>query len=225
MNLRAKLLLSYLVFVAALVVLGGWSAWRLREMGGVSRRIISNNYDSVIAAQEMKENLERQDSAALFALLGARDKAMTQLREHRARFDANLQKAANNITEVGEPEAIEAIRRDRDSYYQAFDAFLAKLNATETSRQDTVPRDQELSERNEYFTLLEPKFNKLRADCEHLLQLNQRAMLGKSEAAASVAPRLLSCKSNSGAVAAAHGNHGKNSRRRPQCKSNSQFAG
>ncbi len=187
MNLRVKLLLSYLVFVAALVLLGGWSAWRLREMGGVSRRIISNNYDSVVAAQEMKESLERQDSAALFALLGARDKAMAQLREHRARFDANLQKAANNITEVGEPEAIEAIRRDRDSYYQAYDAFLIKVNATESSRQHTVPRDEELSERNEYFTRLEPEFNKLRADCEHLLQLNQRAMLAKSAAAAGVA--------------------------------------
>ena len=45
----------------------------------------------------------------------------------------------------------------------------------------------EFSERNEYFTHLEPQFNKLRADCEHLLQLNQRAMLAKSEAAASVA--------------------------------------
>ena len=52
MSLRTKLLLGYLVFVAALVVLGAWSAWRLREMGGVSRRIISNNYDSVVAAQE-----------------------------------------------------------------------------------------------------------------------------------------------------------------------------
>jgi hypothetical protein len=68
-------------------------------MGGVSRRIISNNYDSVVAAQEMKESLERQDSAALFALLGAREKAMAQLREHRKRFDENYQKAANNITE------------------------------------------------------------------------------------------------------------------------------
>src|SRR6267143_4428049 len=165
MSLRTKLLFGYLVFVAALVLLGGWSAWRLREMGGVSRRIISNNYDSVIAAQEMKENLERQDSAALFALLGARDKAMAQLREHRAQFDANLQKAANNITEVGEPEAIEAIRRDRDSYYQAFDAFLAKVNATESPRQEGVARKEERSERDEYFTRLEPEFDKLRGDC------------------------------------------------------------
>ncbi|HEX4899107.1 MAG TPA: HAMP domain-containing protein, partial [Pyrinomonadaceae bacterium] len=186
MSLRTKLLLSYLVFVAALVVLGGWSAWRLREMGGVSRRIISNNYDSVVAAQEMKESLERQDSAALFALLAAREKSMTQLREHRARFDANFQKAANNITEVGEPEAIEAIRRDRDSYYQMFDAFMAKVSATESSPQ-RVLREEELSERNEYFTRLEPQFNKLRTECEHLLQLNQRAMLAKSEAAAGVA--------------------------------------
>ena len=187
MSLRVKLLLSYLIFVTALVVLGGWSAWRLREMGGVSRRIISNNYDSVVAAQEMKESLERQDSAALFALLGAREKAKAQLREHRARFDANFQKAANNITEVGEPEALEAIRLNRDSYYQMFDAFMVKVNATESSQPQRVPREEELSERNEYFTRLEPQFNKLRAGCEHLLQLNQRAMLAKSEMAAGVA--------------------------------------
>ena len=187
MSLRSKLLLGYLVFVAALIVLGGWSAWRLREMGGVSRRIISNNYDSVVAAQEMKESLERQDSAALFALLGARDKALGQLREHRARFDVNLHKAENNITEVGEPQALETLRRDRDSYYKAFDAFLAKVKATESSGQQSVPTGEEMSERSEYFTHLEPEFNRLRADCEHLLQLNQRAMLAKSAAAAGVA--------------------------------------
>ena len=93
MNLRTKLLAGYLIFVTALIVLGGWSAWRLREMGDVSRRIISNNYDSVVAAQEMKESLERQDSAGVFALLGAREKAAAQLREHRTRFDANFKKA------------------------------------------------------------------------------------------------------------------------------------
>jgi PAS domain S-box-containing protein len=157
------------VFISALVLLGAWSAWRLHDMGKVSRRIISENYDSVVAAQEMKESLERQDSAALFALLGARERALTQLREHRARFDQNLQKAANNITEPGESDAISTIERDREIYYQRFDSFNSKPSA------------------DEYFTQLEPQFNKLRADCEHLLQLNQRAMLAKSEAAGGVA--------------------------------------
>jgi len=187
MSLRNRLLLSYLIFVAALVVLGAWSALRLREMGSVSRRIISNNYDSVVAAQEMKESLERQDSAALFELLGAREKAEIQLREHRDRFDTNFLKAANNITELGEPDAIEAIRGDRDVYYRLFDAFIARVNAAQNSESISAARNDELSERNEYFTTLEPQFNKLRADCDHLLQLNQRAMLGKSEAAAGVA--------------------------------------
>lgn len=188
MNLRTKLLSGYLIFVAALVVLGGWSAWRLREMGGVSRRIIANNYDSVIAAQNMKESLERQDSAALFALLGAREKATTQLHEHRARFDAEFKKAENNITEVGERESIDSIRRERDTYYSMFDTFMVRVNATEIAPDKNVARgDQELAERHEYFARLEPQFNKLRAECEHLLQLNQRAMLGKSEAAAGVA--------------------------------------
>jgi two-component system, NtrC family, sensor histidine kinase KinB len=184
MSLRVKLLAGYAVFIIALVVLGGWSAWRLHDMGKVSRRIISENYDSVVAAQEMKESLERQDSAALFALLGAREKALAQLREHRARFDANFQRAANNITEIGETGAIDAIRQDREIYYRRFDSFIAKV----TNEDISSPSDRAADAlRDEYFTQLEPEFNKLRADCEHLLQLNQRAMLGKSEAAAGVA--------------------------------------
>ena len=186
MSVRTKLLFGYLVFIVALVALGAWGAWRLREMGSVSRRIISNNYDSVVAAQDMKESLERQDSAAVFALLGARDKAAVQLREHRVRFDQNFEKAANNITELGESAAIEAIRSDRQKYYEMFDAFIQRVNSTDQSS-GSVARPEVRSEREEYFTLLEPQFNKLRADCEYLLQLNQRAMLAKSAAAASVA--------------------------------------
>ncbi|HEV8136118.1 MAG TPA: ATP-binding protein [Pyrinomonadaceae bacterium] len=186
MSVRTKLLFGYLVFIVALVALGAWGAWRLREMGSVSRRIISNNYDSVVAAQEMKESLERQDSAAVFALLGARDKAAAQLREHRAKFDQNFEKAANNITEIGESAAVEAIRADRQKYYEMFDAFTQKVNSTDQSA-GSVARPEVRSEREEYFNQLEPQFNKLRAECEHLLQLNQRAMVAKSEAAAGVA--------------------------------------
>ncbi|MGH9835760.1 MAG: ATP-binding protein, partial [Blastocatellia bacterium] len=174
MNLRNKLLLSFLVFIAALVALGGWSAWRLRELGGVSQRIISSNYDSVVAAQDMKESLERMDSAALFLLLGDRDRALAQFNQHRARFDAAFEKATNNITEPDEPQIIESIRSDRSEYYRRFKAFIA---------------EGEKRQSGDYFQQLEPLFNKLRADCDQLLQLNQRAMAAKSERAAGVARR------------------------------------
>src|SRR6201989_415312 len=139
MSLRFKLLFSYLIFVTALLVLGAWSAWRLRDMGDVSRRIISNNYDSVVAAQNMKESLERQDSAALYALLGARERAATQLREHRARVDAEFEKASHNITEPGEAEVIQAVGRDRDAYYRTFDEFLASVNDTRSGSAQSAP--------------------------------------------------------------------------------------
>jgi NtrC-family two-component system sensor histidine kinase KinB len=174
MNLRNKLLLSFLVFIAALVALGVWSALSLRGLGDVSRRIISYNYDSVVAAQDMKESLERMDSAALFLLLGNRDRAMAQFKEHRARFDAAFEKAAGNITEPGEREIVEAIRSDRDEYYRRFEAFVA---------------EGERRGAGDYFQHLETLFNKTRAECDQLLQLNQRAMVAKSEQAAGVARR------------------------------------
>src|SRR4249919_2451634 len=152
MKLRTKLLLGYGGVVLALGVLGAWSARTLSQMSAVSSRIIAENYDSVVAAQDMKESLERQDSAALFDLLGQRERARRQIAEHRARFDAAYEKAAANITEVGEPEIISAIRIGREAYYRIFDAFLA-AEGERTAR---------------YFGELEPQFNTVRAECDRL---------------------------------------------------------
>src|SRR5262245_23408501 len=152
MTLRTRLLLGLSAFVGALIVLGGWSAWHLWQMSALSERIIAENYDSVVAAQAMKESLERQDSAALFALLDRRDRALTQLREHRTRFDAAYQRAAANITEPGEAEVVNAIGRTRDDYYQAFDRFLVDLgNESSDNRQRPAV--------DEYFQQLEPVYS------------------------------------------------------------------
>jgi two-component system, NtrC family, sensor histidine kinase KinB len=173
MKLRTKLLLGYAGFVLALGILGAWSARTLNQMSAVSSRIIAENYDSVVAAQDMKESLERQDSAALFDLLGQRERAARQAAEHRARFDAALAKAAANVTEPGEPEAIASIRRGREAYYRLYDAFV-------TATGDRTPL---------YFQSLEPTFNRVRSDADQLLRLNQEAMRRKADAASRIARR------------------------------------
>src|SRR5580765_1000229 len=173
MKLRTKLVVGYAGFVLALGILGAWSARTLSQMSAVSGRIIAENYDSVVAAQDMKESLERQDSAALFDLLGQSERARRQFAEHRPRFDAAFEKAAANITEAGEPEIIAEIRSDRDVYYRLFDAFL-------TAESDRTAL---------YFRELEPQFNRVRADCDRLLHVNQEAMRRKADAAAAIARR------------------------------------
>ena len=173
MKIRTKLLVGYAGFVLALGMLGAWSARTLSQMSAVSGRIISENYDSVVAAQDMKESLERQDSGALFDLLGEHQRARRQIAEHRARFDAALAKAAANITERGEPEQIDAIRRDRDEYYRRLDAFLAA----------------DASDKSRYFDSLEPQFNEVRSQADALLHLNQEAMRRKADEASRIARR------------------------------------
>jgi NtrC-family two-component system sensor histidine kinase KinB len=173
LKLRTKLLLGYGGFVLALGVLGAWSARSLSQMSAVAGRIIAENYDSVVAAEDMKESLERQDSAALFDLLGQHDRARQQQAEHRARFNTALNTAAGNITEVGEAEAIAAIQIGRDEYERRFDAFLNDLG-------DRTAR---------YFQSLEPQFNLVRSACDRLLRLNQEAMRRKADEASRTARR------------------------------------
>ena len=175
MSLRTKLLSGFLLFAAALVALGMWSAWLLRDMGEVSRGIIAENYDSVVAAQEMKESVERLDSAALFALLGRGEQAVAQTSEHRRRFDGAFDRAANNVTEAGERELIDAIRRERALYYEASDGLLTEAGGA-GGRAQAI-----------YSARLEPLSTNLRALCDELLRLNQGAMVAKSEAARGVA--------------------------------------
>ena len=177
-------MLGLAAFVGALMAFGGWSAWHLWQMSALSERIMAENYNSVVAAQEMKESLERQDSAGLFALLDHRARAISQLREHRARFEAAYQRAAANITEPGEAEVVHAIGKIRDEYYPVFDrALLDARTGGQSGERAAGPAV------TEYFTQLEPLFTELRRACDRLLTLNQEAMRRKAAEAAALARR------------------------------------
>ena len=118
MSLRFRLIGLFVALLAALAGLGAWSAWRLWDMGAVASHIVADNYESVQAAQRMKDSVERQDAAVLLAMAGARNAATSQLADHRQRFGAALAAAAANITEPGE-EAIVAEVRERGQQYGA----------------------------------------------------------------------------------------------------------
>src|SRR5690348_15044497 len=102
LSIRYKLLLTYLYLVGVLVLVSGWGIYHFVVLGRAVDRILVNNYKSILAAENMKEALERQDSAAQFHLAGHQTKAFAQYRHNRGRFVQEFTIAANNITEVGE---------------------------------------------------------------------------------------------------------------------------
>ena len=184
-TLRTRLLLGLSAFVGALILLGGWSAWHLWRMSALSERIMAENYISVVAVQDMKESLERQDSAGLFVLLNRWDLALAQLHDHRARFDAAYLRAAANITESGEADIVHTIGRTRDDYYRRFDRFLLDARTSGRDRPSVPAVD-------EYFRHIEPLFTELRGQCDQLLNVNQAAMRRKAAEAGTLARRWFS---------------------------------
>jgi two-component system, NtrC family, sensor histidine kinase KinB len=179
-SLRVRLLLGYALFLLSVAALGGWSVWQLARVGAVARRILAENYASVVAAQEMKESLERENAAALFVLLGRTAASQREGTENRNRFLTALDVAAHNITEIGESGIIATIRRDHDAYDNTLDALLKAL-----------PAVGEGAASEAYFARLQPQFEVVRDDCEQLLELNQGAMVRKSDAAGMTAGRAL----------------------------------
>src|SRR3984957_2974718 len=123
-NLRIQLLISHLVLVAILSVLLACAVTEFSHLGQSIDRVIRNNYRSVIAAQDMKETLERQDSAATFFLAGQTEKARRQYRDNKPKFLSAYNIEANNITEPGEQAMADDIGREYASYTVEIEGLL-----------------------------------------------------------------------------------------------------
>ncbi len=166
MSLRSKLLLALIPLAGALLLLGGQAVRVIAQQGELSQRILKDNYRSVLAAQRMKEAVERIDSAMAFRAAGRADKAAPQDAQNRTRFSSELSIQEHNITEAGEAEATRELRARWQSYLTEADRFVAL--APEVQRTD-------------YFATMEPAFLRVKTAADRILELNQDAMVRKSE--------------------------------------------
>src|SRR4051794_20836755 len=103
-TLRTKLLIGLTPLLALMVGLGLWAIVMFSRLGGNIDVILKENYRSVLAAEGMKEALERIDSALLFAIGGEEKLAREQFDEYRPLFERNLEIEQGNITLPGEQE-------------------------------------------------------------------------------------------------------------------------
>ncbi|MGZ9220209.1 MAG: HAMP domain-containing protein, partial [Candidatus Binatia bacterium] len=167
MNLYKKLLLAQSPIALALVSLGIFSVVAISYLGSHSQTILKDNYRSVLAAQRMKEAIERLDSAALFLAAGQYEKGVQQAAKHRPTFEAELKVQESNITEAGEKEFTAGLRAAWTDYQAKFDRFQATASTDEIRRL--------------YFSELEAAFYKVKASADEILAVNQDAMVRKSD--------------------------------------------
>ncbi|HEY3449249.1 MAG TPA: ATP-binding protein [Myxococcales bacterium] len=168
MTFRSRLLLALAPLGLSLLAVAWLSSSVVVRLGENSSHILADNYRSVLAAQRMKEALERIDSGALFTALGQAGRGEALIAEQRGAFEEALRAEEGNITEAGEAEVVRDLRTRWTDYRGALDAFLA----LPVEKRGPV-----------YFDLLEARFSAVRRGADQILALNQDAMSRKSDRA------------------------------------------
>ncbi len=167
-SLRTQLFASHLTLVAlmALVMLGAVA--NFLRLGGSIDRILRDNYNSVIAAQTMKESLERQDSAATFFLAGQKERARAQFKGNAPVFQGALDTERANVTESGEQAVADALKTDYATYKSGVESLL------NGGQKDPL---------RFYFAGLEPQFRRIKSEAQQILDINQDAIVRADERA------------------------------------------
>jgi signal transduction histidine kinase len=181
-TLRTKLLISVAPLLVIMVGLGLWGVVMFYRLGGNIDVILRENYQSVLYAQNMKESLERMDSALLFAIGGEEQLARDQFDEFRPVFALNLKKEQGNITLPHEQEHVDQLTALSVRYFALVDRFFALGPGGKPERHKL------------YFTQLLPTFQKIKLEADAILDLNQKNMEEENERArhaAAVSTRLM----------------------------------
>lgn len=176
MNFYRKVLLAQAPLAVALVAVGIFSAVVVSFLGSNSQTILKDNYRSVLAAQRMKEAIERMDSAALFLAAGQRRKGLEQAEKYRPLFEAELKVQEGNITEAGEKGSTAKLRDAWTDYRGQFAKLEKSVSADEAKQL--------------YFSDLESVFYRVKAAADEILAINQDTMVRKSDAVRRTAERI-----------------------------------
>jgi signal transduction histidine kinase len=163
LGLRQKLSLGFGGLLIILLIIGIQSVSHLTRLGQSIDVILRENYRSVIACQEMKEALERMDSAILFLLLGEKEKGTALIQKNEVVFEKALQAELSNITL---PEEGKKAHHLQDLFKQ-YRVTLHGIQAMEASRGQ---------QRSDYFAKLLPLFVQIKETADEILQMNQKNM-------------------------------------------------
>jgi signal transduction histidine kinase len=163
-TLQTKLLIGLLPTLAILLALGLWAIVMFYRLGGNIDVILRENYVSILAAEKMKESIERMDSGLLFAVGGQDARGKRQFEENRPRFEEQLAIEKGNITVPGEGPLADSMDQLFRQYLGRADRFFALPHA---------PPDRKAQL---YFSELEPTFNEIKNNADKILVLNQENM-------------------------------------------------
>ncbi|SEM10788.1 PAS domain S-box-containing protein [Syntrophus gentianae] len=162
-GLRHKLSLGFGGLLLILLIIGVQGILRFQELGQSIDVILRENYNSIVACQQMKENLSSMDRGIMLTFLGYPQEGEEQIRKNEALFAEALQMELNNVTLPGEREKARALQ----ALIIRYRAVLQEIR--KRSLPDNVSRRLYLAE-------LMPLSQQVKQSADEILQLNQQNM-------------------------------------------------
>jgi len=178
-TLRRRILMGYSIALVLVVVVLAWALANLLTLGSASEAILQENYRSALAAENMIDALERQDSAVLLLILGHPQRGVEQYTQNESQFLQWLARAKDNVTIAGEGEIIAAIDQRYASYLGMFATVRDAYGRDPTEAAET------------YYEKVLPLFTSVRGDCVRLREVNEAAMATASDRAQRMARRAI----------------------------------
>lgn len=176
-SLRKKIFVGYGITLLLTVVVFVWALINLLDLGQASHAILTENYKSILAAENMVYAIERQDSATLLVLLGYEDQGWKQFRENESLFFQWLARAKDNITVPGEEKIVNTIEK-------GYAVYLNHIAEVKPVHQSDLQKTATF-----YHETILPSFQSVRDACIRLREINQEAMFKTSERARGIAQR------------------------------------
>lgn len=165
-KLKTLFLLGYLLLGIIAVMLGTAGVYFIEKLSNTPDKILKDNYGSILAAQNMIDELDNMDNAIITFVAGRKEKALAEslFRAAKSRYFENLSKCESNITEPGEEELLVILKQRSIEYAASFENDLTGLNTID-----------------QYDERIAPKYSVLKKDCYMLLNLNHKGMLSRRD--------------------------------------------
>jgi len=160
MKLKTIVLLGYLFIAAITIILAITGIFFLNDLTSTTDKILKDNYKSIVAAQNMIDELNNMDNALLLYLSAPERKseALGLFKNAEIKYYTNLDSCANNITEPGEKELVDTL------------GLLSKMY---TKFADDIGNH----DLNTYNSTISERYQHLKQKCYDLLNLNHKEML------------------------------------------------
>ncbi len=175
-SIRAKIVWTFASLVVLNLIAGFWSIYNFYTLGSTVAKILRENYQSVLAADNMVKALERLDNALLTQSEGEDPTAGGDFQENRDLFVYWQKEAARTIALPSEEPLRDSIQASWIQYAVVADSVIARNN------------QGALQEAKQYYYVhVRPKSDVLRELCFRLFEINQAAIMNAGVRTQSIA--------------------------------------